>query len=257
MFTEVEKHEIQCPKRYLEYTEDEYFRAMRDKENPNCHEANYAVIKNLERAESTMMRAELFYSGLPIVPKFLYQPDMVPLPILRPFLEKHGYVVKKFHTTRMILTSKQSPILLVSRCSVQCRTMGLTEPERAAINLSFADNGEGLSLIEHRMAAGARVFVLYTDDGVPASYCLGEGYGTSFEIANVYTLREYRRRGYAAKTVTQAIKYARDIGYTDIFLNAAGSAAQKLFVEIGFSGEIVERFWGFKGELPQWMLTLK
>lgn len=257
MFTEIEKHEIQCPKRYLEYTENEYFRALRDKENPNCHEANYAVIKNLECAESTMMRVELFYAGLPIVPKFLYQPDMVPLPVLRPFLENHGYVVKKFHTTRMLLTAKPSPLLLMSRCGVQCRTMGLTDPERTAINISFGDNGEGLSLIEHRMAAGARVFVLYTDDGLPVSYCLGEGYGTSFEIANVYTLKDFRRRGYAAKAVTQAVKYALDIGYTDIFLNAASSTSQKLFTEMGFTGELVERFWAFKDELPQWMMTLK
>ena len=45
MYTPMEKHEIHCAKRYLEYQEDAIHRVFRDPSNPSCYQANYGVIK--------------------------------------------------------------------------------------------------------------------------------------------------------------------------------------------------------------------
>ena len=51
MATPSEKHEIHCAKRYLEYTETPFYRAFRDRENPESFDSNYAVLKRMEEAE--------------------------------------------------------------------------------------------------------------------------------------------------------------------------------------------------------------
>ena len=53
MATPSEKHEIHCAKRYLEYTETPFYRAFRDRENPESFDSNYAVLKRMDalRAE--------------------------------------------------------------------------------------------------------------------------------------------------------------------------------------------------------------
>ena len=50
MATPSEKHEIHCAKRYLEYTETPFYRAFRDRENPESFDSNYAVLKRMEEA---------------------------------------------------------------------------------------------------------------------------------------------------------------------------------------------------------------
>ena len=54
MATPSEKHEIHCAKRYLEYTETPFYRAFRDKENPESFDSNYAVLKRMEEAEQSL-----------------------------------------------------------------------------------------------------------------------------------------------------------------------------------------------------------
>ena len=54
MATPSEKHEIHCAKRYLEYTETPFYRAFRDRENPESFDSNYAVLKRMEEAEQSL-----------------------------------------------------------------------------------------------------------------------------------------------------------------------------------------------------------
>jgi len=53
MATPSEKHEIHCAKRYLEYTETPFYRAFRDRENPESFDSNYAVLKRMEGSQNT------------------------------------------------------------------------------------------------------------------------------------------------------------------------------------------------------------
>ena len=58
MATPSEKHEIHCAKRYLEYTETPFYRAFRDRENPESFDSNYAVLKRMEAIKKRFIQYE-------------------------------------------------------------------------------------------------------------------------------------------------------------------------------------------------------
>ena len=58
MATPSEKHEIHCAKRYLEYTETPFYRAFRDRENPESFDSNYAVLKRMETIKKRFIQYE-------------------------------------------------------------------------------------------------------------------------------------------------------------------------------------------------------
>ena len=119
MATPSEKHEIHCAKRYLEYTETPFYRAFRDRENPESFDSNYAVLKRMEEAEQSLAAVESYYEGLDVTPKFYSKPDSVTLEESRAFFEAHGYAVHTFECQRMMLLTHTSPELLVHKCPVQ------------------------------------------------------------------------------------------------------------------------------------------
>ncbi len=256
MFTEIEKHEIHCAKRYLDYTEDAHFRALRDRDNPASYESNYAVLKDMDEIEADLARIDLFYLGTTAQPKIWSRPDAAPLCEVRGVLEQHGYTIKEYETTRMTLTEPRSPMLLVHKCPIKCHTGSLTEAESSLVNMSCDGMDYGIKMVQKQMAAGARIFIAYAIDGTPVSMCLAEGYGSAFGITDVFTAYTYRERGFAAAVILEAIRYAKDVGYTDIFLECSEEAPLRLYEKIGFRGEQVQRYWAFKGSLPSFIENL-
>ena len=59
MATPSEKHEIHCAKRYLEYTETPFYRAFRDRENPESFDSNYAAVSYTHLAMAEDFRAKI------------------------------------------------------------------------------------------------------------------------------------------------------------------------------------------------------
>ena len=221
MATPSEKHEIHCAKRYLEYTETPFYRAFRDRENPESFDSNYAVLKRMEEAEQSLAAVESYYEGLDVTPKFYSKPDSVTLEESRAFFEAHGYAVHTFECQRMMLLTHTSPELLVHKCPVQ-------------------------------IFAGARVSFAYNRSEIPVSFCVGEGYGSAFYLSDVYTAENFRGQGYAAAAVLAMLGFARnpDMGYTDVFLYADDPAAIRLYEKLGFRGTPVREYRAFKGGLP-------
>ncbi|MEF9969956.1 MAG: GNAT family N-acetyltransferase [Ruthenibacterium sp.] len=250
MLTEMDKYEIHCGKRYLDYTEDAHFRALRDPANPESYESNYAVLKDLEEAETSLARIELFFTGTNAQTKLWSRPDSAPLDELRPFLTAHGYRIKEYQTMRMLLTDKPSPLLLRHKCAIKCLTGERTQAEQTLLQMCCNDHVYEIKMMERQIAAGARIFMAYSMDGTPVSCVLGESFGSAFYFSDVFTAGSYRNRGFAAEVIFEAIRYAKDVGYTDLFLDCTESGPMHLYEKIGFRGETVNRFWAFRDTLP-------
>ena len=253
MATPSEKHEIHCAKRYLEYTETPFYRAFRDRENPESFDSNYAVLKRMEEAEQSLAAVESYYEGLDVTPKFYSKPDSVTLEESRAFFEAHGYTVHTFECQRMMLLTHTSPELLVHKCPVQIFAGApLTGAAAQLVTESCGEKDFGLRLIDKQLGAGARVSFAYNRAEIPVSFCVGEGYGSAFYLSDVYTAENFRGQGYAAAAVLAMLGFARnpDMGYTDVFLYADDPAAIRLYEKLGFRGTPVREYRAFKGGLP-------
>lgn len=155
MATPSEKHEIHCAKRYLEYTETPFYRAFRDRENPESFDSNYAVLKRMEEAEQSLAAVESYYEGLDVTPKFYSKPDSVTLEESRAFFEAHGYAVHTFECQRMMLLTHTSPELLVHKCPVQIFAGApLTGAAAQLVTESCGEKDFGLRLIDKQLGAG-------------------------------------------------------------------------------------------------------
>ena len=240
MATPSEKHEIHCAKRYLEYTETPFYRAFRDRENPESFDSNYAVLKRMEEAEQSLAAVESYYEGLDVTPKFYSKPDSVTLEESRAFFEAHGYAVHTFECQRMMLLTHTSPELLVHKCPVQIFAGApLTGAAAQLVTESCGEKDFGLRLIDKQLGAGARVSFAYNRAEIPVSFCVGEGYGSAFYLSDVYTAENFRGQGYAAAAVLAMLGFARnpDMGYADVFLYADDPAAIRLYEKLaGMTG---------------------
>lgn len=251
MATPSERHEIHCAKRYLEYIETPFYRAFRDKDNKESELSNYAVLKRMEEAEESVAEVERFYADTGIQPRFYWSPDSVPLDKCRAFFKAHGYRVDTCTTLRMMLLTHTSPDLVVRKCPVrECTGAPLTGPEAILVCESYGGRDFGLRLINKQLRAGARAYFAYNRAEIPVCYCIGEGYGTAYEVSDVYTAESYRRQGYAAAAILPLLGYARtpENGYTDVFLYASNPNAIRLYEKFGFRGTPVEQYFAYKQE---------
>lgn len=253
MATPSERHEIHCAKRYLEYIETPFYRAFRDKDNPESDLSNYAVLKRMEDAEESLAEVEHFYAEAGIEPKFYWSPDSVPLDRGRVFFQSHGYRVETCMMQRMLLLTHTSPDLLVRKCPVREFTGGpLTGTEAQLVRESYGGRSFGLRLLDKQLRVGARAYFAYNRAEIPVCYCVGEGYGTAYELSDVYTAENYRRQGFAAAAILPLLGYARnpENSYTDIFLYASNPDAIQLYEKFGFRGTLVEQYFAYKGVVP-------
>ena len=142
MATPSEKYEIHCEKRYLEYVETPFYRAFRDKANPDSFDSNYAVLKRMEQAKQSLEEIERYYAECGVTPKLYSKPDSVTLEEGRAFFEAHGYAVYAFEEQRMMLLTHPSPALLVHKCPVRMLTGGpLTGAEAQLVRESDGEHG--------------------------------------------------------------------------------------------------------------------
>ena len=256
-YNSIEKHEIHCAKRYLEYIETEHYRAFRDKTNPDCFDVNFAVLKRCDDADATFAAVEAFYAWRGEQPvSFKAAPDAVPIVEATRVFSQHGYEIKPYHTTRMLLTAAQDAALQILPCKTRCIEGALTWPERPLIKESFDGQAFGLRLVDTQMKAGAKAFFAYNKAGVPVSFCMGEGYGSAFSLSDVYTPVPCRGQGCATAVVAAALRYAKNEGYTDVFLYVDEKAVARLYKKLGFRGRQAEQYWACRGTLPAWIKTL-
>ncbi len=254
MATPSERHEIHCAKRYLEYIETPFYRAFRDADNPRSYSSNYAVLKRMEEAEGSLAAVEKFYAEANIIPKFYWSPDSVTFAEGRGFFERHGYAVIEYTIQRMLQLTHTSAELRVRKCPVQIFTGApLTRTEAQLVRESCGGEDYGLRLLNKELTAGARAVFAYNHAEIPVCYCVGEGYGTAYEISDVYTDEKFRRQGYAAAALLMLLGYARDPeqGYSDVFLYASNPEAIRLYEKFGFRGTPVVQYCAFKGVLPE------
>lgn len=252
MYTAIEKYEIHGAKKYLACAEDENFRAFSDTENPQSYESNYAVLKN-GNLLAGLARVDLFFAGMKAQPKLWSRPDSAPLAQVRGLLEENGWNIWEYTTTRMLLSEKPSPMLLLHKCEVKVFAKPVTGDERLLLSKSYDGRDYGLRMIDRQMNAGAKLFAAYSAEGAPVSMCVANVYGSMIYVENVYTLPQFRRQGYAASVLTAVHKYAVQADCAEIFLDAEEEAVCRLYRQLGFAGETVRRWWAFKGELPLWM----
>lgn len=259
-FDTIERYEIHCAKRYLDYTENEHFRVFRDGNNPECWMANYAVLKSTLHVGDTFYRVERFFLGArPDIPvsKFLSRPDSVSLEQARASLERYGYTVKQTNEIRMVQQAPMRPGLEVLPLAVSMR-IAVTDPQERALILAGAKGKQfALLMADTQIAAGAKAFFAHNHLGVPVSWCLGEGYGSAFYLSDLFTPQPCRGQGCATAVVCGAVRYARELGYTTIFLDAEagekGAAARQIYEAIGFRGTPHTGYLAFKGTLPEEM----
>lgn len=253
MATPSEKHEIHCEKRYLEYVETPFYRAFRDKTNPDSYASNYAVLKRMEEAKRSLEEVERYYAGLGITPKFYSRPDSVTLEESRAFFEAHGYEICAFEEQRMMLLTQASSALQVQKCPVRLVSgRPLAGDEAQLVRESSGDQDYGLRRINRQLASGARVSFACNHAEIPVSFCVGEGYGSAFYLSDVYTAEKFRRQGYGAAVILAMLGYAGDpdLFYTDIFLHTVSPDALRLYEKLGFRGSAVPAYRAFKGGLP-------
>ena len=254
MFTSIEKLEIHAAKRYLEYIENDDFRAFRDPANPESFESNYAVLKRCDEASEAIRAVEEYYAGMPgVQPKFRWAPDAAPFAKAGTIFVRHGYEVVRIRRAFMQQTAQPDGNIRRAACTVRCAER-LGKAECALIGLSYDRGPWGLGLITKQVAAGARAYFAYNHAGVPVSMAVGEGYGAAFYISDVFTPVPCRRQGCASSVLWKLLADARDAGYTDIcLLTDEDGEARKLYERFGFHAEPQVRYWAVKGSAPQWL----
>ena len=253
MFTPIEKHEIHCAKRYLDYTENEFFRAFRDRQNQTCYACNYAVLKSTQNAGETFERVERFFAGMDdTVPKFYAKPDSVSLLQAKAAFERYGYAVKAIQEMRMEMKALPDPSLKILPIEIKMfdsyTPLGIQECafiDTAAGGLPYA-----LLMAKKQLGAGAKAFFAYNKAGVCVSYCLGEGYGSAFYISDVFTPQPCRKQGCATSVLAAALRHAQETGYAHVYLDVENPAAQRLYERLGFRGVPHTTYCAFKGGLP-------
>ncbi|MEG0769106.1 MAG: GNAT family N-acetyltransferase [Ruthenibacterium sp.] len=258
IYTSIEKHEIHCAKRYLDYTETEHYRAFRDKYNPNCYGANYAVLKSCADTQATFAAVEAFFAWRDEAPvSFRAAPDAVYLVEAMRVFSQYGYVIKPYHTTQMQLTAQPDQDLHILPCATKCIDGVSMWPERPLMKEALGDAAEHeMRFADTRLQGGGKAFFAYNKAGVPVSVCTGEGYGSAFAITQVYTPAPCRRQGCATAAVSAALQHAKQNGYTDVFLSTDDKNAIALYRRLGFRGRQAERYWACKGEVPAWIAAL-
>lgn len=250
-FNDIEKHEIHCAKRYLDYTENEFFRAFRDRNNQGSWEFNYAVLKTTQNAAQTIQHVERFFGGMDVaVPKFRSAPDGVSLLQARTALERFGYEVAGCTQMRMKLQAPPARALNVLSIPVRVLSTPPGIAERALIKEAANGQDYALPMTEKKVNGGAKLIVAYNASGVPVSMCLGEGYGSAFYLSDVYTPRPCRKQGCATAVLAGAIRYAKEEGYVTLFLDADDDGARHMYEKLGFRGAPHTTYWAFKGGLP-------
>lgn len=254
MATPSEKHEIHCAKRYLEYTETPFYRAFRDKENPESEASNYAVLKRMEDAEESLREVEKYYKDMDITPVFHSKPDSVTLEESREFFENHGYTITTFATQRMMHLTRTSPGIRIHACPVKLKAEPpLTGAEAQLVAEYCGERDYGIKRINKQLAAGGRISFAYNHAEIPVSFCVGEEYGSAFCVCDLFTSQKFRRKGYGAAAMLMMLSYAKqpERGYTDIYLQASSDDAVRLCERLGFRGTQVEEYRACKGTAVQ------
>lgn len=249
MATPSEKHEIHCAKRYLEYTETPFYRAFRDKENPESEDSNYAVLKRMEEAEESLREVEKYYKDMGILPVFYSKPDSVTLEESRSFFEEHGYTIRTFTTQRMMHLTRTSPGIRIHACPVKLKSAPpLTSAEAQLVQEYCNEHDYGVKRINKQLAAGGRISFAYNHAEIPVSFCVGEEYGGAFCVCDLFTSKKFRRQGYGAAAILMMLSYAKkpERGYTDIYLQTSSDDAVRLCERLGFRGTPVEEYRAYK-----------
>ncbi|MFQ9681423.1 MAG: hypothetical protein ACLRZH_16235 [Ruthenibacterium lactatiformans] len=251
MATPSEKHEIHCAKRYLEYTETPFYRAFRDRENPESFDSNYAVLKRMEEAEQSLAAVESYYEGLDVTPKFYSKPDSVTLEESRAFFEAHGYAVHTFECQRMMLLTHTSPELLVHKCPVQIFAGAPLTGAAAQLVRELRRKDFGLRLIDKQLAR-ARAFRLHTTAlRSPSASAWARGTAARF-ICRTYIRPKISAPGLRGRGGAGDAGLCTQPGY-GVYRrvpHADDPAAIRLYEKLGFRGTPVREYRAFKGGLP-------
>lgn len=259
MYTSIERHEMHYAKRYLEYEETDFYRAVRDKTNAHCHEANYAVLKSCDDAAATIAAVEAFYAWRGPAEPVLFRsaPDAVPVLQAGRVFSRFGYAVKPCHPMRLERTAQRDARVTILDCATKCIETVPDCPERPLLREALGGKEPLLHLLDTRIEAGAKAFFAYNKAGVPVSFCFGEGYGSAFRLSHLYTPVPCRRQGCATAVTAAALRYGEENGYTSFYMDACDKAVGHLLNRLGFRGKQVEAYWVCKGALPAWIAAMK
>lgn len=239
---------INSPMEYLDYELTAWGRILSDEDNKESYMSNYAVINKNMDIDQAIGEIEAYYNQREIVPKIFYQPDSLPLSLLRPYFDRHGYELREFEE-RLMIFEKPPKARHIKKCVIRLFTQPLTGAEYAlCIEQDFGET-YGVDMINRQIKAGYRLFAAYDESGSPVCMALLGCLKGAAYISDLYTTPSARGNGYAA-ALMEAIK--ADAANQLLFLDAASENAIRLYERAGFSTRIVRRWWAVKGSLPAW-----
>lgn len=253
-YTGLENFEINAPKKYYTYAETDNYRVFSDNKNPDAFDANFAVLKNTDDLENTVKQVEIFHEAACATPLFVWAPDSISFQDAKKALLPKGYsfCLEELVVMEALPKTSYKEIMPVS-CNF--KIIAALEGAERALNNEGSDGQEYSSLmIDRKLAAGAKMFVVYDSEGLPVSQCVAEGYGEVLVICDVYTRENARRLGFGRAVMCAALKYANEKSYASVFLYVSKDEAKKLYEKVGFKEKSTIRVWkAFKGDLPRWI----
>lgn len=255
-YTGLDNFEINAPKKYYTYAETPNYRVFSDNKNPDAYDANFAVLKTAKDIENTVKQVEIFHQAAGATPLFVSAPDSVSLQEAKAALIPLGY---SFCAEQLVVMEAFPKTSYKDIMPVSCKVKALSVLEGAerALNDESSGNAEYSSLmIDRKLAAGAKMFVVYDSQGLPVSECVAESYGEVLVICDVYTRENARRLGFGRAVMCAALKYANEKSYAAVYLYVTKDEAKKLYEKVGFKEKKMILTWkAFKGELPSWILS--
>lgn len=255
-YTGLDNFEINAPKKYYTYSETTNYRVFSDNKNPDAFDANFAVLKSIDDIENTVKQVEIYHESARATPLFASAPDSVSLEDAKSALVPFGYsfCVEELTVMGVMPRAGYKDIIPVS-CNVRLLS-SLEGAERELCNEASDGQEYSALMIDKKLAAGAKMFVVYDSESRPTSMCVCESYGEVMVICNVYTRENARRLGFARGVLCAALKHAHERSYDTVYLYVEKDEAKKLYLKIGFTDKgTVHTYKAFKGELPQWILN--
>lgn len=248
-FEQIVQLERSSPMSYLDYKITSWGRMFSDIGNSESYTSNYTVIDRNENIDDIIEEIEKYYNSRNLIPKIFYRHGSLKLDALRPYLIKHGYSIREFDISLMILDEHSDRNEISKKFEIKKISHILHEPE---YNLAVEqDEGElyGAKLLNKQLASGNTMFFAYNEFNKPVSMALAEKYNNVVYISNVYTTPSYRRKGYGMAVTNAVVSYYNSL---IIYLHTHNPDAERIYRKLGFSSEKLTSWWAVKGLLPEW-----
>lgn len=224
--------EINLPTKFTDVVEKSYGKLFFNINNPSSHDSNHAVITDLNcNLDEVISDIESFYrrQGLTprIYPAFLQGEEA----ILKPFLEKHGFIYNQYHNVYLFLNGESE---LIPNNDLKIKRLfeindGIIEIIRSE------DKGDWVvNVLKRNIQAKNFHFLAGSVNGKEVAMASLNLTDDLSRLDDVITHKNYRGKGYCSALIHYLVNYQRHLSGNILYLYSAEPKAIKIYRKAGF-----------------------